>query len=384
MIDNHRLAQTFKQLVMIDSISGEEGAVSEAIREMLSPLEPEVFIDGSAGGTGSETGNLVLRFSGNTNAPPIMLNAHMDTVEPGRGVVPAFSEGVFTSSTETILGADDKSAVAIVIEVLRVIRENNLPHGPIDLVLTTCEEIGLLGAKHLDASLVRASFGYALDTSDTDAIITGAPGANHIEIQVHGKDAHAGAEPEKGINAILLASRALSGLTLGRIDPETTCNIGLFQSGRATNIVPRHALVKGEVRSHDEEKLFRVSRDMTSAFERVADDFRRSHGEEDLPKVEVKVEKEFSAFAIPEDHPVLALALEAARSLGRSLHPKRTNGGSDANVFFEKGIMTAVLGTGMADVHSTRESVSLFEMEKSAELLIEIIGRHSRLPPVSG
>ncbi|MFW5901773.1 MAG: M20/M25/M40 family metallo-hydrolase [Thermodesulfobacteriota bacterium] len=377
MIQHERLAETFKKLVMIDSVSRSEAQISEAICQMLAPFDPEIRVDGAAGPTGSDTGNLIVRIAGNTDAAPLMLNAHMDTVEPGRGVVPRFSDGVFTSEGSTILGADDKSAIAIILEVLQVLKENSLSHGPLELVFTICEEIGLLGAKNLDYSLISAPFGYALDTSATDAIITRAPGANQVEVNVHGKDAHAGADPENGINAILLASQAIAGLSLGRIDEETTCNIGVFEAVGASNIVPAHARIKGEVRSHDETKLAEVTRGITAAFDASVESWRGHHGGGELPRVDAKVHKEFSATRIPEDHPVVSLAFKAAAGLGRGMIAKRSGGGSDANVFFANGIMTGVIGTGMTDIHSTRESIRLEEMIKSTQLLIEIIRHHA-------
>ncbi len=379
MINHERLAETFKELVMIDSISGKEGRISEAIRRMLAPFEPEIQVDGAGAQTGGETGNLIARIAGEINCPPLMINAHMDTVEPGQGVIPELSEGVFTSRGDTILGADDKSAIAIILEALQVLKENHIPHGPIELVLTICEEIGLLGAKNLDFNLIRAPFGYALDTSDTGGIVHRAPAANHFEIVVHGKDAHAGSEPEQGINAIVLASRAIAELELGRIDNETTCNIGTFEAIGATNIVPRRARIRGEVRSHDEGKLKRVTDTIVSAFEgAVADYHRRQGGEGELPRLEVSIHKDFSATLIPEDHPVVLLARKAAKELGRELALKRSGGGSDANVFFENGIVTGVIGTGMTDVHSVRESIRLEDMVKTVELLVAIIRNHAR------
>ncbi len=378
MIDRERLAATFEKLVRIDSVSREEARISDAICHMVASFHPEIHIDGASEPTGSDTGNLIVKIAGNTDAQPLMLNAHMDTVEPGCGVEPRFSEGIFTSRGDTILGADDKSAIAIILEVLQVLKENNLAHGPLELVFTICEEIGLLGAKNLDYKKISAPFGYALDTSDTDAVITRAPGANQVEIDVYGKDAHAGADPERGINAIFLASQAIAGLSLGRIDEETTCNIGVFEAGAATNIVPPHARIRGEVRSHDEAKLAEVTKGITEAFERVVEVYCQQHSVDDLPRLETSIRKEFSATHIPEDHPVVALARKAASGLGREVFPQRTGGGSDANIFFENGIMTGVLGTGMTDIHSTRESIRLEDMVKSAALLAEIIQLHGR------
>jgi tripeptide aminopeptidase len=284
---------------------------------------------------------------------------------------------VFTSDGTTILGADDKSAIAIIVETLRILHENKLPHGPLEIVITICEEIGLLGAKNLDFNLLSAEYGFALDTADTECIVTRAPAANRFEILVHGKDAHAGADPENGINAIWLSSRAIAGLKLGRIDSETTCNIGVIEAKGATNIVPNLVRIKGEVRSHDETKLENVTRTIISAFEDVVEDYRKENASGFLPRLDIDIENEFSKTLIPDDHPVVMMAKQAAANLGRLVTTKKSGGGSDANVFFKKGIITGVIGTGMKDIHTVRETISLDDMEKTVRLLLEIIAVHS-------
>lgn len=378
MINRQRLAETFMGLVSIDSESRDERRVSDHIRQMLAPMAAEMHIDGAGEKIGANTGNLIVKICGNKDTPPLMLNAHMDTVMPGKGVRPQLKDGVFTSDGTTVLGGDDKSAVAVIIEVIQVVYENNLPHGQLDLVFTICEEIGLMGAKHLDFDLISAKYGYALDTADTEAIVTRAPSANRMEFVVHGKDAHAGADPEKGINAILLASKAIAGLTLGRIDHETTCNIGVIEAKGASNIVPNRVRVQGEARSHDEAKLETVTQNMTAAFEWAVADYKKIHGDGPLPRVDVKIENDFRSTHIPEDHPVVVLARQAAANLGRRLTAKTTGGGADANVFFQKGIITAVIGTGMRDIHTVRESIRLDDMVRTAELLLEIIDLHAK------
>ena len=244
MVDQDRLARVFQWLVSIDSVSREEGEICSALKEKLSQMGAEIIIDHAADKVGGNSGNLIAKFKGTLDAPPLMLNAHMDTVEPGRGVRPFFKNGVFTSQGDTILGADDKSAIAIFLETITLLQENNIPHAPIELVLTVCEEVGLAGAKHLDMGHISARYGFALDTTDTKGIVTRAPAANRIEIKVHGKDAHAGVAPEEGINAIWIAAKALSELQMGRIDAETTCNIGVIEGGTATNIVPNLVTVE--------------------------------------------------------------------------------------------------------------------------------------------
>jgi len=377
MINRDRLADTFKSLVEISSVSKEEAAISIEIRKIFERLGAETFVDRAGEKIGGNTGNLIARFKGNILMEPLLLNAHMDTVEPGRGINVVLKDGVFTSDGTTILGADDKSAITILIELMRVLKEDGIKYGPIEIVLTVCEEIGLQGAKNLDFDLIEAKFGYALDATDTEGIVTRAPGANRLEFKVHGKDAHAGAAPEKGINAISLASKAIAGLEIGRIDEETTCNIGVIEGGQAVNIVPNLVIVKGEVRSHDNHKLNNVTEAIATSFETVVRNFKNKHIDHYLPHLEISIDKEFPSTNIPEDHPVVRLALNAAISLGRHMRTKRTGGGSDANIFFEKGIVTGVLGTGMRDMHTVRESVSLDDMVKTAELLIEIIKLHA-------
>ena len=382
MINRDRLAQTFKLLVGIDSVSKEEGAICSEIRKILVSLSAETVIDGAGDRIGSNTGNLIARFAGNRltankQIEPLLLNAHMDTVEPGRGINVVLKDGNFTSSGSTILGADDKSSIAVILETIRVLQENDLQHGPLEIVFTICEEIGLLGAKHLDYSLINAKYGYTLDAFDTQGIVTRAPAANRIEFKIHGKDAHAGAEPEKGINAIVLAGKAIAGLDTGRIDYETTCNIGIIEGGIAVNIVPNMVTVKGEARSHDKEKLSKITNKIVSSFKEVVENCRKDSPDDRIPYVDIHIEKDFPLTNVPDNHPVVAIAQKAAANLGTKMVAKTTGGGSDANIFFEKGIITGVLGTGMRDVHTVRESIRLDDMVKTAELLLEIIKLHT-------
>jgi tripeptide aminopeptidase len=377
MVNRNRLAETFKFLAEIDSVSREERTISRAIQSRLESMGAETVVDGAGDKIGGNTGNLIARLKGNRPVPPLLLNAHMDTVEPGKGVTAVLWDGVFTSDGTTILGADDKSAVAIILETLEIIRENDLPCGPLELVFTVCEEIGLLGAKHLDLDSITATFGYALDATDTEGIVTRAPSANRVEFRVHGKDAHAGAAPEKGINAILLASKAIANLELGRIDSETTCNIGIIEGGTATNIVPNLVTVKGEVRSHDEKKVDKITHAMVSSFKGVVDNYTSLTSGGPRPRLETEIQKDFSRTYVPDHHPMVTLACRAAENLGRKMKTKTSGGGADANIFFEKGIMMGVLGTGMRDMHTVRESVALDDMVRCTELLLEIIRVHA-------
>ena len=373
MIDKNRLAETFQSLVSIDSVSREDRRLARELVQSLAKLGTETRFDTAGEKVGGDTGNLIARLEGNASSPPLLLSAHMDTVEPGKGVTPLLRNGVFTSDGTTILGADDKSALAIILETLHVLKEDRIVHGPLEIVFTICEEVGLLGAKHLDYDLLTATYGYVLDATDTDGIVTRAPAANRLELVVHGKASHAGAAPEKGINAIWLTGQAIGGLSLGRVDRETTCNIGVIEGGIATNIVPDKVIVKGEARSHDSKKLQAVTDTIVSAFQKAVDVCCIETHNEERPRLEVNAEKDFPATHIPENHPVVTLAQQAAANLGRNMICKHSGGGADANIFFEKGILTGVLGTGMKDVHTVGESVAVDDMVRSVELLIEII-----------
>ncbi len=374
MINLQRLAQRFQSLVEIDSMSREELDVALALEEILTGMGAAVYYDTAKEKVNGNCSNLVAKFKGTVDAEPIFLSGHMDTVGPGKGITVRFKDGIFTSDGTTILGADDKSAIAIILEVMDVIFENKIDYPPIEIVFTVCEEIGLLGAKNFDHSLMDSKFGYILDSTDTEGIVTKAPAANKITIKIYGKAAHAGAAPENGINAILTASQAISGLTLGRIDEETTCNLGTIKGGVATNIVPEFVEVHGEARSHDVAKLKKVTDDIVNSFYRAAEMIT---GSSDLPKIEAVVENDFPNTNIPEDHEAIQLARKAAANLGINLASKTIGGGADANIFFGKGIVAGVLGTGMTDVHTLKESIDIKDMENSARLVLEILKVHA-------
>lgn len=375
MINTQRLGDCFKMLAQIDSESRHEAKISKVLEKILLELGARVCFDDAAQKVGGDCSNLVAKFKGTTDVPALFLSGHMDTVLPGKGVKVQFENGIFTSDGTTILGGDDKSALAIILEVMTVVKENNLPCPPVEIVFTVCEEIGLMGAKYLDLSLMDAKFGYILDSTDTQGIVTRAPSANNISIDVHGRAAHAGAAPEKGISAIYAAAMAISSLKLGRIDEETTCNLGTITGGMATNIVPETVQILGEARSHDLGKLKQVTDNIIEGFETAVASLRKKG--ESLPRVDIKVVQDFPNTNIADDHPTIILARKAAENLGRKLESKTIGGGADANIFFGKGIVAGVLGTGMTDVHTLKESIALSDMENTARLVLEILAVHA-------
>ena len=374
MINSQRMAQRFKELVEIDSLSRYELDVAQKLEEILKDMGATIHYDTAKDQINGNCSNLVAKFKGTVDAEPLFLSGHMDTVGPGNNIKVQYENGIFRSDGTTILGADDKSAIAIILEVMDVIFENKLDYPPVEIVFTVCEEIGLLGAKHFDYSLMDSKFGYILDSTDSKGIVTKAPAANKIKLKVYGKAAHAGAEPENGINAIVVASKAIAKLQLGRIDEETTCNLGIIKGGVATNIVPEFVEIKGEARSHNEKQLKTITDNIVNTFYATAKALQDESG---LPRVDAIVENDFPATDIPNDHKVIRLARQAADKIGISLESKTTGGGADANVFFSKGIFAGVLGTGMTDVHTLKESIDIKDMCSTAKLVLEILKIHA-------
>ncbi|UKL14524.1 M20/M25/M40 family metallo-hydrolase [Dissulfurimicrobium hydrothermale] len=370
--DLRRLSDTFMELVKINSPSREEAAVCAWLRRHFSDLGFEVIEDKTKSETGSSSGNLIVRTPGVKDVPPLFFNAHMDTVEPGRGIKPIFKEGVFSTDGSTILGSDDKAAIAILIEVANLLKEYDVAHGPVEFLFTVCEEIGLLGAKAFDPALLKARAGYALDATNPDMLITMAPAAIRFHLKVVGKAVHAGIRPEDGINAIRIAANALSTIPMGRIDDETTANIGVIRGGNATNIVPGEVEMDGEVRSHSPKRLREVEDEIIGRFHKVASEFRKD-GLDGLPLVQAEVRDDYPAMSVPDDHQLVKAAMDAARVLGRDIKTGKTGGGSDANIFNGKGLSTVIMGIGMQNVHSTSEFIRLEDMARVCRLVIEII-----------
>lgn len=262
MINETRLLEQFMTLVQIDSETGFEKNISERLQQKLTALGCDVVEDDAAAKTGHEAGNIFANLppsKGMEHLPCILFTSHMDTVVPGKGIKPRLDEdGYLRSDGTTILGSDDKAGCAAILEALQVLQEQHVPHGPIQIVITTGEESGLIGSRMIDTSKLKADFGYALDSNGpVGDIIVAAPAQAKINVKVYGKSAHAGINPEDGISAIQVASKAISKMPLGRIDAETTANIGSFAGGQQTNIVCDYVQIKAEARSLSMEKLKR-------------------------------------------------------------------------------------------------------------------------------
>ena len=367
MINKERMLLEFFELVRIKCSTKGERQVADVLKTKLLALGMEVSEDNTCDIIGGNCGNLIAYCEGTVKgATALMMSAHMDCVEPCGGVEPQLKDGIITSVGCTILGGDDKAGIAAILEGLRTVHEQKIPHGPIQVIFTVAEEGGLNGSKNIEKSLLKADIGYALDSGGAPGeIIIMAPGQNSITAVIHGKAAHAGVAPEEGINAIAIAGIALAEMKYGRIDFETTANIGTIHGGTATNIVPDQVEVQCEARSRNMLKLEIQTAHMQETFERVAG--------ANKARAEVRVKKAYGPYILSEDAPVVTLAVAAARSIDLTPQITATGGGSDANFFNSHGVPTVVLGVGMSKVHTIDEYIKETDLYNSGELVVALI-----------
>ncbi len=375
-VNRERLAATFTELCEISSPSRQERNVADHLIKVFTELGADsIYEDNSAAKTGSNAGNLIITFNGTAGSEsgPLLLACHMDTVTPADNVKVKRIGDTFTSAGDTILGSDDKSGIAAIIEMIMMLQDDKGQHTGLEIVLTTCEEVGLLGAKHLEHDKLKAKFGFALDSYDVTKVITKAPAANTIEIAVHGLAAHSGLNPEKGINAFSIAAKAVAELKLGRLDDESTSNLGVISGGIARNIVPDLITMKGEVRSHSEEKLTAYTDKIAATFNKTVDNWSNPDLEGDnKPSVTINVQREYNALSLTEESPVIKCLAQIDTIDGTQLEQAASGGGSDANVISEYGIDMAILGTGMQKVHTTDEFIELDDMETATALIYKL------------
>lgn len=367
MINNERMLNEFLELVQVDSETKYETEIAKVLKQKFTDLGVEVFEDDTTEQTGHGAGNLVCTLKGTKEGiDTIYFTSHMDTVVPARGVKPTIKDGYVVTDGTTILGADDKAGLAVMLETVRVLKEQQIPHGTIQFIITVGEESGLVGAKVLDPSLLTAKYGYALDSDGkVGNIVVAAPTQAKVSTVIHGKTAHAGVAPEKGVSAITIAAKAVAKMPLGRIDEETTANIGRFQGGTQTNIVCDYVEILAEARSLVPEKMEAQVAKMKEAFESVAEQMGG--------KAEVNVDVMYPGFKYGEGDLVVELARKAAAKIGRSCELRQSGGGSDANVIAGFGIPTVNLAVGYEDIHTTNEKMPIEELEKLGEMVIAII-----------
>ncbi|MFB5191186.1 M20/M25/M40 family metallo-hydrolase [Alicyclobacillus fastidiosus] len=364
-MERETVQQLFLSLVQIDSHSLHEGAMAKRCREELERLGLQVQVDGAGEALGGETGNLIGILPGSSELPKVLLAAHMDTVRPGEGIRPRVDEhGVVWSDGSTILGADDKAGITAILTALKEIRDAGLEHGQIQVVFTIGEEIGLQGAKQLKAEQLDADFGLSLDSSgDIGTIAIAGPGQTKFEATVTGVRAHAGVAPEKGISAIKVAAHAVSNMPHGRIDDETTANIGSFVGEGPTNVVADRVTIVGEARSRNPQKMADVVGRIESAFQDAA----KAAGAE----VEFLHQVMYEGFDFPADHPLRKRIETSLTRAGFKSNPVKVGGGSDANVIQTLGVPILNIGVGYEDIHSTNEHIAVQNIVDAAKIAVE-------------
>jgi len=363
-----RLLDTFLAAVRIDSPSGEEAVFARWCADRLLELGCDVRVDATAEVTGSDTGNVVAELAATAAGATVVLSAHLDTVEPGRGIVPVVEDGVVRSAGDTVLGSDDKAGIAAILETLAVLRENGRPHARVRVLLTTGEEIGLRGAHAIDAADCAGDVALVLDAAgEVGGIVVGAPTHYTFTATFRGVAAHAGVHPEKGRSALVMAARAICAMPLGRLDPETTSNAGAISGGGATNVVPGECVLRGECRSLDGVRVVEVRDAMDGAI--------RAAAEHEGGSVDVRWKKEYDGYRYEEGDPALAIVEAGVRAAGFEPYLFFTGGGSDANVLTSKGVPAIALSCGMTDVHGIGETIAVTEMEALVAVLVATLDR---------
>lgn len=366
-VNEERVVKTFMELVQIAAKSKEEKPVAEYITKYLTDLKLKVMEDDAGKKIGGNCGNLISRIPGTVmTTPAIALLSHMDTVVPCEGVKPVIRDKVIYAEGKTILGADDRAGVAAMLELATLLMENPIPHGEIELVFTIAEEIGLVGAQHLDVKTLHSKMALILDGHESPGkIVIASPSLNSIKVVCHGQAAHAGVCPEEGISAIEIAAQAIANMKLGRIDEETTANFGTMTAGNATNIVPERAELVGEARSFNPDKLKKQVEHIKTCFENAA---KKLGG-----KVDIEINKGFQGYRISEDQPLLKIVKKATEQIGLKPTLKTFGGGTDGNVMNQNGIATVVLAVGYEDMHSSDEHIAIKDLVDIIRWLIGII-----------
>ncbi len=352
---SQRMIKQFMEMVQIDSESGNEARFIDYLLKEFKKIGATARKDAY--------GNLLAKLPAkkSKSKKPILLSCHADTVQPGKGIRPKLAGGVIRSSGDTILGADDKAGIAEMLEALRV-----APMRPaVEVAISRQEEVGLHGVKNMDYRLLTARRGFLLDNDTLDTIVIGGPSYFAIDVEVQGRAAHAGMEPEKGINAIAAAARAIAALKLGRLDKETTANVGVISGGLIRNGVPAKACFLAECRSLTHRKAKALAVKMEKTIRREA---ARAGA-----KALVKVDNLCKAVAIPADAWTVVTAQKALATVGVKARTTFITGFTDASIYNNQGIEMAVVGIGARNEHSTEEHIRVADMEKAVKMLVEIM-----------
>jgi len=353
--NTERMVAQFMEMVRIDSESGNEARMMEYLLEAIPAAGGEAELD--------SYGNLIARFPavGCEGRDPILLSCHADTVKPGVGIEPIDDGGVIRSKGETILGADDKAGIAEVLEALRVAEIRP----PIEFAVSRQEEVGLLGVKNLDYGKLTAKRGFLMDNDTLETIVIGGPSYFAIDVEIEGRAAHAGMEPEKGVSAIVAAARAITALELGRLDHETTANVGVIEGGIIRNGVPDKCKLLAECRSANHEKAVALNAKMEQVI--------REQIEGAGARATITSDNLCRAVEIPEDSWTVQISKQALSTVGIEAETIFITGFTDASIYNNEGIEMAVVGIGAQHEHSKEECIAIKDMEKACTMLLEIL-----------
>jgi len=363
--ERRRLGETFASLCRIESPSRRERACADWVSAELDAIGVEVQEDDAAATTGSDAGNLLARIPGR-RSESILICTHLDTVPLDAPVEPVLVDGGWENANPAILGADNKAAVAVAIELARRLAGGHQPpEVGLELLFTVCEEVALLGSKAFAVDNLQSRFGYVFDhASPIGEVVLGSPTYYRILAEIHGRAAHAGIRPEVGRSAIAAAARGIAAMRLGRLDPETTANIGTITGGTNANVVPEHCRVEGEVRSLDRDRAEAVATEMVDHFQEAAD-----AAECDL---DITLERMFEGYRVPPREPPVVLAERALRAAGYEPQHIASGGGSDANVLRAAGFACVNLANGTERNHEPTERVSVEALEGMLEVAIAL------------
>ncbi len=366
------IVEEFLELVRIEVNSRRERAMADALCAKLRALGFSVLEDQCGAKIDGQAGSLVARLAGDPAIPALMFSAHMDRVANHGHIQPVIDGDFIRSDGSSILGADDVSGICAILDGVRRVLAEKAPHGDLEIVFSVAEEVGLLGARYLDYSLLKSKMAYVMDTGGPGGtIVNQAPTQYTINIRVEGKCSHAGIEPEKGLSAIKVAATALSRLREGRLSPHTTSNFGVFKAGEATNIVCDLAEIKGEARSTRPRELSDYLMEVKRVFELVAAEYGAG--------LSVDFELEYETFRVDEGEMVIQLAARALRDLGLEPRVISSGGGMDGNYFNQHGLKAVGLSPGYAKVHTPEEEQSIEQLIKCGELVAAIIKRAADL-----
>jgi tripeptide aminopeptidase len=360
------VAVLFTELAAISSPPGEERPVADRALKYLRDLGLEPTEDDAGARIGSTMGNVLVRIEPTTGGTPIFLCAHLDTVPPEAAIEPVVTDGVVRNAAGTILGADNKAAVAVMLEAARRLLVEGREHAGLELLFTPKEEVGLLGAGAFDQSRLIAKVGFVYDqAAPIGEVVLGSPHAHSMEVRFHGRPAHAGMYPEEGRSAIAAAAKAIADFRLGRLDEQSTANVGVIEGGTAGNVVPEWCSFLAEARSHDERKLADIVREM---METIA--FAATVTECD---VETEVHKSYSGYRFRRDDLAIQLATRALEACGYEPSLELSGGAADANVFNERGLQCVNLANGMANIHTPDEEIAVADLEGMVEVTLALI-----------